>query len=189
MSRPIRPAEIRGMRLALFTLVVLGLALVAAPSVFAQGALASSSSFYQPAQFSDVSCLADADSKPAHGQLTFDSRTHVECAVKDGSGFTIPYASVTRLVLHQGERQNEKADTSSRFSFHELLPSRNLLKSLETDRYLTIYFNDTDGREKSSSVRMSNRNWQVLLAVAENKTGRKVERATKGVSMSWSGNW
>jgi hypothetical protein len=157
--------------------------------VAAQGAITSASSFYQPAQFTDVSCIADADSKPVHGLLNFDPHTHIECETKDGVGFTIPYRAVTRLILHQGEKQEEKADTSSRFSFHELLPHKNVLKSLETDRYLTIYFNDTDGREKSSSVQLNNRNWQLLLAVAENKTGQRVEQTSKGTNWSWNGKW
>ena len=173
------------MRLALFTLAVLTLALVAAPTVFAQGAIASVSSFTDPAQFSDVSCIGNADSKPVRGLLTFDPLTQVRCEAAGGAGFTIPYAAVTRLVLHQGE----KTDTSSRFSFHELLPRRDILKSLETNRYLAIYFKDAEGHARSSVVRLDNRNWQILLAVAENKTGRTVERHARGDNWNWSGGW
>ncbi|MGA3028947.1 MAG: hypothetical protein ABSF98_29765 [Bryobacteraceae bacterium] len=174
------------MRLALFTLSILALALVAAPSVFAQGAIASISSFTDPAQFTDVSCIGNADSKPVRGLLSFDPLTRVQCEAADGAGFAIPYAAVTRLVLHEGD----KTDTSSRFSFHELLPHREMLKSpFGTDRFLTIYFNDAQGHVRSSAVRLDNKNWKILLAVAENKTGRKVERHSKGDNWNWSGAW
>lgn len=173
------------MRLAFFTLVVLTMALVAAPRVFAQGAIISTFSFNEPAEFADVSCLGDADSKPVHGLLKFDPTTHVQCESSDGAGFTIPYVAVTRLVLHQGE----KADTSSRFSFHELLPRRDVMKTFATDRYLTIYFHDADGHSKSSVVRLDNKNWQMLLSVAANKTGHLVERNSRGENWNWSGNW
>lgn len=177
------------MRLAFLTLCILTLALVAAPSVFAQGAVPSQFSFAEPAQFTDVSCIGDADSKPAKGLLNFDPASQVQCEAAEGAGFTIPYASVTRLVLHQSDKP-EKTDTSSRFSFHELLPHRDMLKTaLVTDRYLTIYFNDKDGHARSSVVRLENRNWPMLLAVAENKTGRRVERNDKGENWKFSGNW
>jgi hypothetical protein len=174
------------MRLAFFTLAILTLALVAAPTVFAQGAITSMSSYTEPAQFTEVSCIANADSKPARGLLSFDAVTQVRCEAADGAGFTIPYAAVTRLVLHQGERT---ADTSSRFSFHELLPRRDLLKALEANRYLTIYFKDAEGHPRSSVVGLDNKNWQILLAVAENKTGRTVERRSRGDNWNWSGSW
>ena len=173
------------MRLAFLTLAILTLALVAAPSVFAQGAITSVSSYTEPAHFTDVSCIGNADSKPARGFLSFDPLTQVRCEAADGAGFTIPYAAVTRLVLHQGE----KADTSSRFSFHELLPRKDMLRGFGTDRYLTIYFNDPAGHARSSMVRLDNKNWQILVAVAENKTGRVVERHAKGDNWNWSGNW
>jgi hypothetical protein len=158
---------------------------VAAPTVFAQGAITSVSSFTEPALFADVSCIGNADSKPVSGLLSFDPRTQVRCEAADGAGFTIPYAAVTRLVLHQGE----KADTSSRFSFHELLRHRDMLKSLGTDRYLTIYFNDAEGHARSSVVRLDNKNWQILVAVAENKTGRIAERHARGDNWNWNGSW
>jgi hypothetical protein len=185
MSRRARAAELTSMRLALFTLAVLTLALVAAPSVFAQGAITSVSSYTEPAQFTDVSCIGNADSKPASGFLSFDPMTQVRCEAADGTGFTIPYASVTRLVLHQGER----ADTSSRFSFHELLPHRDLMRGFGTDRYLSIYFNDAQGHARSSMVRLDNKNWQILVAVAQNKTGRTAERRQKGDNWGWTGGW
>jgi hypothetical protein len=173
------------MRLAFFTIAVITLALIAVPSVFAQGAITSVSSYTEPAQFTDVSCIGNADSKPAHGYLSFDPLTQVRCEAADGTGFAIPYASITRLVLHQGE----KADTSSRFSFHDLLPHRDLMRGLGTDRYLSIYFNDPQGKARSSVVRLDNKNWQILVAVAENKTGRTVEHREKGDNWSWTGNW
>jgi len=174
------------MRLAFFTVAVLSLALLAAPSVSAQGAIASISSFTEPAQFTDVSCIGNADSKPIRGLLSFDPMTQVRCEATDGAGFTIPYASVTRLVLHEGE----KADTSSRFSFHDLLPRREMLKSpLATDRYLTFYFNDGEGHARSSVVRLENKNWHILIAVAANKTGHTVERDYRGDNWNWAGSW
>jgi len=174
------------MRLALFTLAILTLALVAAPTVFAQGALASISSFTDPAQFTDVSCIGNADSKPVRGVLDFDALTQVRCEAVGGAGFAIPYAAITRLVLHEGD----KADTSSRFSFHELLPRRDMLKSpFGTDRYLTIYFKDPNGHSRSSVVRLDNRNWQILVAVASTKTGRAVERNSRGDNWNWAGAW
>jgi len=179
-------AELRGMRLAFFTIAVITLALVAAPSVFAQGAIASISSYTEPAQFSDVSCMANADSKPAQGFLRFEPLTQVRCESVAGAGFVIPYSSITRLVLHQGE----KADTSSRFSFHDLLPRRDMFKGvLGTDRYLAIYFHDAQGHQRSSVVRIDNRNWKLLVQVAENKTNLPVERRQKGDNWNWSGAW
>jgi hypothetical protein len=173
------------MRLAFFTLATLTCALVAVPKVFAQGAVVSRFSFNEPAQFTDVSCVGDADSKPLRGELNFDASTNVRCESADGAGFTIPYAAVTRLVLHEGE----KADTSSRFSFHELLPRRDVLKTFATDRYLTIYFNDGDGHARSSVVRLDNKDWQMVLAVAQNKTGRTLEQNVHGENWKWGGNW
>jgi len=185
MSSPAPAAEIEGMRLACFTLAVLALTLLAAPSVFAQGAIASVSSYTEPAQFNDVSCMSNADSKPAPGYLKFDPMTEVRCDAADGSGFAVPYASVTRIVLNQGE----KSDTSSRFSFRDLLPKREMLHPLGTERYLTIYFKDPEGHARSSIVRIDNKNWQLLVAVAENKTGRVVERREKGDNWNWTGAW
>ena len=173
------------MRLAFLTLAILALALVAAPTVFAQGAITSVSSFTEPALFADVSCIGNDDGKPVRGVLNFDPGTQVRCEAADGAGFTIAYAAVTRLVLHKGEN----ADTSSRFSFHELLPRRHMLKALEADRFLTIYFNDAEGHARSSMVRLDNKNWQILVAVAENKTGRIAERHAKGDNWNWNGSW
>jgi hypothetical protein len=174
------------MRLAFFTLAILTLALVAAPSVSAQGAMPSYSSFTEPAEFTDVSCLADADSKPAHGLLSFDALSQVRCKSPDGAGFSIPYTSVTRLVFHE----NEKTDTTSRFSFHDLLPTRDKLKTaLTAERYLTIYYKDTEGHTRSAVVRIDAKNWQMVLAVAENKTGLAVQENDKGTNWNWTGAW
>ena len=176
------------MRLALLTLAILTLALVLAPSVAAQGALPSSFGFTDPARFDNVGCVSNDGGKPSPGVLSFDSTTQVRCEVDGKAQFVIPYASVTRLVVHPGE-QNQHLASAGWFSLHSFMRSKELLKPLEKDRFLTFYFNDPQGRVRSSDVRLDTHDWQLLIMVASNKTGRQVERDSHGDNWNFFGHW
>jgi len=176
------------MRLALLTVAIMTLALVLAPSVSAQGAVPSTFGYTEPARFDNVGCVSSADTKPALGVLNFDATTQVRCEVEGEAKFSIPYASVTRLVLHHGE-QNEHLASAGWFSLHSFMRSKDLLKPLEKDRYLTFYFNDPQGRVRSSDVRLDTHDWQLLVMVASNKTGHRVERDAQGDNWSFFGHW
>jgi len=164
------------------------LALLLAPSVSAQGAVPSSFGYTEPARFDNVGCVSKAESKPAPGVLNFDSATQVRCEVAGETRFSIPYASVTRLVLHSGE-PNEHMASASWFSLHSFMRTKDLFKPLDKDRYLTFYFNDAEGRASSSNVRLDTHDWQLLVMVASNKTGRRVERNAQGDNWTFFGRW
>jgi len=164
------------------------LALLLAPSVSAQGAVPSTFGYAEPARFDNVGCVGNDGGKPAPGILNFDATTQVRCEVAGEARFSIPYASVTRLVVHHGE-QNEHLASAGWFSLHSFMRSKELLKPLEKDRYLTFYFNDPQGRVHSSDVRLDTHDWQLLILVASNKTGRHVEQDAKGDNYNFFGHW
>jgi hypothetical protein len=164
------------------------MALVLAPSVSAQGAIPSTFGYAEPASFDNVGCVGKADSKPAPGVLNFDATTQVRCEVEGEAKFSILYASVTRLVLHHGE-QNEHMASAGWFSLHSFMRTKDVFKPLEKDRYLTFYFNDPQGRARSSDVRLDTHDWQLLVNVASNKTGRHVERDAPGDNWNFFGHW
>jgi len=176
------------MRLALLTLAIMTLALVLAPSVSAQGAVPSSFGYVEPARFDNVGCVGKDDSKPAPGVLNFDSATQVRCDVGGEARFSIPYASVTRLVLHQGG-QDQHLASAGWFSMHSFMRTKDLFRPLEKDRYLTFYFNDPQGHVSSSDVRLDTHDWQLVISVASNKTGRHVEREASGDNWTFFGHW
>jgi len=176
------------MRLALLTFAIITLALVLAPPVSAQGAVPSTFGFTDPARFDGVSCVTKDDTKPVRGTLSFDAISQVKCEADGKARFAIPYTSVTRLVLHHGE-ENEHLAAAGWFSLHSFMRSKDLLKPIDKDRFLTFYFNDPEGHLQSSDVRLDTHDWQLLIQVASNKTGHRIETDSKGDNWNFFGRW